>query len=134
VTKRIVKSPKLLFVGTGLLCYLLRIENAEQLIHSPFSEHIFENMVIMEVVKRFAEKGERAPCYFYRTYSGVEIDLLVDFGSYQKAYEIKFSSTPTLPMTKPLAQSDFSNPTLLTMYSKRLPFPNGVIGEHWSTI
>lgn len=36
VTKRVIKSPKLYFVDTGLLCYLLRIENVEQLIHSPF--------------------------------------------------------------------------------------------------
>jgi uncharacterized protein len=73
ITKRIVKSPKLFFVDTGLLCYLLRITNTEQLIYSPFSGHVFENMAIMEKVKRFAARGERAPCYFYRTSSGLEI-------------------------------------------------------------
>lgn len=65
ITKRVVKSPKLFFVDTGLLCYLLRIDSAEHLIHSPFSGHIFENMVIIEKIKQFSEKGERSPCYFY---------------------------------------------------------------------
>ena len=44
LTKRVIKSPKLFFVDTGLLCYLLRIETVEQLIHSPFGGHVFENM------------------------------------------------------------------------------------------
>jgi len=138
ITKRIVKSPKLLFVDTGILCYLLRIEQAEQLIHSPFAGHIFENMVIMEAIKRFAEKGERAPCYFYRTYAGAEIDLLIDYGSYCNAYEIKFSSTPNVTQTQSLAKAakelSFQKPTLLTMCPKHLPFPNGVIAEHWSAL
>src|SRR3990172_10435196 len=77
-----------------LLCYLLRIESVEQLIYSPFGGHLFENMVVMERVKRFAEKGERAPCYFYRTQGGVEIDLLMDYGDHLDAYEIKFTTRP----------------------------------------
>jgi len=104
LTKRVIKSPKLFFVDTGLLCYLLRIEKPEQLIHSPFGGHIFENMVVMEKIKQFAEKGERAPCYFYRTGAGLEIDFLIDHGDHLDAYEIKFTSTPTSEMTRSLAQ------------------------------
>ena len=136
ITKRIVKSPKLLFVDTGLLCYLLRIENAEQLIHSPFGGHVFENMVIMESIKRFAEKGERAPCYFYRTASGQEIDLLIDHGDHFDAYEIKFSSTPSIEMTRVLAkfktEHAIGNAALLNLRRERLPFSNGISAEHWS--
>ena len=48
----------------------------------------------MDKVKQYAAKGERAPCYFYRTSGGLEIDLLIDGGDHFDAYEIKFTSTP----------------------------------------
>ncbi len=135
LTKRVIKSPKLFFVDTGLLCYLLRIENAEQLIHSPFGGHVFENMVVMDKVKRFAGKGERAPCYFYRTSGGLEIDLLLDYGDHFDAYEIKFSGTPNIEMTRALAQFKDEYPVnkaiLLNLRKESLPFSNGITAEHW---
>lgn len=138
LTKRIVKSPKLFFIDTGLLCYLLRIEKMDQLIHSPFSGHIFENMVVMEKVKQFAGKGERAPCYFYRTRDGVEVDLLIDNGDIFDIFEIKFSMNPKFEMTKSLAkfksQFKVDKSCLLTLRKESLPFPNGVISQHWSSV
>lgn len=138
ITKRVIKSPKILFVDTGLLCYLLRIESTKQLIHSPFVGHIFENMVIMEKIKQFAAKGERAPCYFYRTSSGIEIDLLIDYGHEFDAYEIKFTSTPTQDMTKSLQHFKEEYPirraALLNLRKEKLPFSNGIIAEHWFTV
>jgi hypothetical protein len=62
------------------------------------------NVVIMELVKCYAGKGERAPCYFYKTASGVEIDLLLDHGNEFAIHEIKFSSTPTIEMARSLMQ------------------------------
>jgi uncharacterized protein len=136
VTKRIIKSPKLFFVDTGLLCYLLRIESKEQLIHSPFAGHIFENMVVMEIVKKFAGEGKRAPCYFYRTSGGLEIDLILDNGDVLDAYEIKFSSTPTSSMTASLQQFITEYPVehaaLLSLCPRRLPFSQSIVAEHWS--
>ncbi len=138
LTKRLVKSPKLFFVDTGLLCYLLRIENVQQLIHSPFAGHLFENMVVMEKIKRFAEKGARAPCYFYRTSAGLEVDLLVDLGDRFEAYEIKFSSSPNAEMTRALVQFKSEYPVekaaLLNLRKEKLPFSNGIMAEHWSHI
>lgn len=138
LTKRVVKSPKLLFVDTGLLCYLLRIETVEQLILSPFGGHVFENMVIMEKVKEFAGKGERAPCYFYRTSNGLEVDLLIDQGDHLDAYEIKFTSSPHMEMTKALIELQehytLGKTALLTLRKEPLPFKNGTISKHWSTL
>jgi hypothetical protein len=137
LTKRVIKSPKLLFVDTGLLCYLLRIDRVEQLIHSPFAGHIFENMVIIEKIKEFAEKGERPSCYFYRTSGGLEIDLLVD-GVDLQAYEIKFSSSPTMEMTRCLAHFKNEYPVkktaLLNLRAESHTFPNGIVAEHWSKV
>jgi len=136
ITKRIVKSPKLFFIDTGLLCYLLRIESAEQLMTSPFGGHVFENMVVMEAVKTFAERGERAPCYFYKTGAGLEVDLLIDRGDHFDAFEIKYSATPKKEMTVSLAQFKEEYPTgavkLLTLHPQKHPFSNGIASEHWS--
>jgi predicted AAA+ superfamily ATPase len=138
LTKRIIKSPKLFFVDTGLLCYLLRIETIEQLIHSPFGGHVFENMVVMEKIKQFAEKGERSPCYFYRTNKGLEVDLLIDHGDHLDAYEIKFSSTPNASMAHSLIEFKKEFPVgkcvLLTLRREKHPFSNGITAEHWSSV
>lgn len=135
ITKRVIKSPKLFFVDTGLLCYLLRIENSEQLIHSPFAGHIFENMVVMEKIKQFAQQGERAPCYFYRTSTGLEVDLLIDYGNQLDAFEIKFSSMPTFEMIRSLIQftNDFpvKKAALLNLRRDRLPLTETIVAEHW---
>lgn len=138
MTKRVVKSPKLFFVDTGLLCYLLRLESNEQLIHSPFGGHIFENMVVMEKIKHFTEKGERAPCYFYRTGKGEEIDLLVDQGVYLDAYEIKFSASPNINMIRSLVEFKKNHAVkkavLLNLRGERLPLAQGIWAHHWSHI
>ena len=138
ITKRVVKSPKLFFVDTGLLCYLLRIETVEQLIHSPFRGHLFENMVIMEAVKHYAGEGKRAPCYFYRTASGLEIDLIIDHGERLDAYEIKCSSSPTAEMGRSLVQFKKEYPVLhssiLTLHPNHIPLSRNVSSEHWSAV
>ena len=111
------------------------IDSAEQLIHSPFSGHIFENMVIIEKIKQFTEKGERSPCYFYRSAGGLEIDLVVDCGHSLEAYEIKFSSSPKPGMARSLAEfgKEFNVTKLAVLNLRRnsLPFSNNIMAEHW---
>lgn len=136
LTKRVIKSPKLYFVDTGLLAYLLRIETTTQLIHSPFAGHLFENMVIMEVIKRFAGKGEQAPCYFYRSQRGTEVDLLIDHGDRLDGYEIRFTASPNQRMTHSLEVAAKDLPlkrkSLLCLRQDPIPFTNGIIARHWS--
>ena len=135
ITKRVIKSPKLYFVDTGLLCYLLRIETPEQLINSPFVGHIFENMVIIDKIKQYAEKGERAPCYFYRSSKGVEVDLLIDHGDHLNAYEIKFSSSPNKNMITSLLRVQKELPIktakLLNLRRDPTPLTQEITAHHW---
>lgn len=95
-------------------------------------------MIVMEAIKSFAEKGERAPCYFFKTRSGLEVDLLIDYGDYLDAYEIKFSASPTSEMTHRLLQIKEEFPIkkalLLTLHPRKHPFSNGIVSEHWSHI
>ena len=93
-TKRFIKSPKIYFVDVGLLTYLLGIRTSEQLVNSPFIGHIFENMVIIEALKRISLLAPRPELYFYRSIGGVEVDLVIDWGIYKDLYEIKWTKEP----------------------------------------
>jgi predicted AAA+ superfamily ATPase len=91
--KRIIKSPKLYFYDTGLLCFLLRIQNYEQLITHPLRGQIFENWVILEFLKMKYLSGTEPNLYFWRDQHGHEIDLLEDMGDILMPIEIKSGST-----------------------------------------
>lgn len=106
LTKRWVRSPKLYFIDTGLLCYLLGIDRADALVQSALFGHILENLVVSETIKRFADEEPRLQIYFMRTRSGEEVDLLVQRGMDLWAFEIKARSR--------VQSSDFASLTALT--------------------
>lgn len=91
--KRITKSPKVYFYDTGLLCYLLRIQNIDHLREHPLRGNIFENWVISEKMKDYYNKGEEPPLYFWRDSAGHEIDLIQDEGTFLDLIEIKSGKT-----------------------------------------
>ncbi|WP_319526053.1 ATP-binding protein [uncultured Desulfosarcina sp.] len=89
--KRMTKSPKIYFVEVGLACYLLGIENPEQLERDPAFGGLFENMVIAEAYKSRINAGLEPGLYFYRDRYQHEIDLLYPSGSFFIPIEIKSS-------------------------------------------
>lgn len=92
-SKRIVKTPKLYFMDTGLLCYLLRIREPAELVTHAMKGHIFETFVLAELYKAFAHRGETPPLYFWRDKTGHEIDVVIDTGKRLIPIEIKSSET-----------------------------------------
>jgi len=92
-SKRLIKSPKLYFLDTGLLSYLLRIRSAEDLrIHSQYGS-IFESYIISELLKNYMNRGEEHPIYFWRDSTGNEIDIIMDEGDSLIPLEIKAGQT-----------------------------------------
>ncbi len=92
-SKRLIKSPKLYFLDTGLLSYLLRIRSAEDLrIHAQYGS-IFESYVISELLKNYLNRGEEHPIYFWRDSTGNEIDIIIDEGDSLIPLEIKAGQT-----------------------------------------
>lgn len=89
ISKRLVKSPKIYFYDTGLLCHLLGIENKENLRVNDKFGYIFETMVISEFKKNKLFNGKNADGYFYRDTNQLEVDLLDERGTELYAYEIK---------------------------------------------
>ena len=92
-SKRLVKTPKLYFLDTGLLCYLLRIREPAELATHAMKGHIFETFVLAELYKAFAHRGEVPPLYFWRDKTGHEVDVVIDAGSKLIPIEIKSSET-----------------------------------------
>lgn len=91
--KRLTKSPKLYFWDSGLLCHLLRIRNADQLLPHPLRGPVFETWVVSELHKLLHHAGERPETYFYRDQSGLEVDLLVRRDDCWHAVEVKSGAT-----------------------------------------
>jgi uncharacterized protein len=92
-SKRLIKSPKLYFLDSGLLCYLLRIRDSEELRTHALRGAIFESFIVSELYKAFSHIGEEAPLYFWRDQTGHEIDLIIDTGKKLIPGEIKSSQT-----------------------------------------
>lgn len=94
--KRLIKSPKVFFIDTGLVCYLLGISAPQAALQSGFWGHLFENLVVMEAFKRLQTAGRAANIYFLRAADGMEVDLLVEEGGQFDLFEIKSSRSVTL--------------------------------------
>ncbi len=91
--KRLIKSPKLFFLDSGLLCYLLRIRNVTDLETHPLIGSIFETFIFTELYKNFLNADEEAPLYFWRDYSKKEIDFMIDRGQTLLPIEVKSGKT-----------------------------------------
>lgn len=88
IGKRLTKTPKVYFYDVGLVCYLLGIENAQQLAHHPLRGAIFENMVVCEFLKDCYNHARKNNLSFYRDKSH-EVDLIQEDAQGVSAYEIK---------------------------------------------
>lgn len=91
--KRLIKTPKLYFTDTGLLCWLLGIESPEHLSTHAQRGAVFENWAVAESIKRFRNRGEEPNLHFWRDQAGLEIDLLHVRESRLHAIEIKSGAT-----------------------------------------
>ena len=103
--KRLVKSPKLYFVDSGIACHLLGIESEAMFRRSPFLGPIFEGFVASEIAKLQAGAGHRRELYHFRDQQGLEVDFLVPLaGAGIALIEAKASATVRPEMGRPLAQ------------------------------
>lgn len=91
--KRLIKSPKLYFLDSGLMCYLLGITDAAQLASHPLRGAIFETFIVTEMQKRSWNQGKRPRLFYFRTSDGHEVDVLIDKGNTVKPVEIKSAVT-----------------------------------------
>ncbi|HRI46151.1 MAG TPA: ATP-binding protein [Ignavibacteriaceae bacterium] len=80
INKRIIKSPKLYFYDTGVVCSLLRIKDKEMLRGHYLYGALFENFIISEIIKRKYHSGTHPSVYYWRESNGTEIDCIIEEG------------------------------------------------------
>lgn len=93
IRKRVVKSPKLYFTDTGLAAFLLGIHTPEQASRDPLRGGLYENLLILEILKFGFNRGTRPELYFFRDSHGNEVDLLIRKHGRFFPVEIKSSAT-----------------------------------------
>ena len=93
IRKRLVKSSKLYFTDVGLAAWLLGLRSAEQVERDPLRGALYENLLILEVVKALLNRGRKPDLHFYRDAGGNEVDLVIPQGRSLLPIEIKSAST-----------------------------------------
>jgi len=92
--KRIVKSPKMYFMDTGLCAYLTRWDSPDTMEVSAMTGQFFETYAVSEVVKSYYNAGKRPPVFYYRDTDQKEIDLILEANNTLYPFEIKKSASP----------------------------------------
>ncbi|MFQ5651455.1 MAG: ATP-binding protein [bacterium] len=119
ISKRLVKSPKLYFFDIGLASYLLGIENISHVENHPLRGNLFENLVLMEILKFRYNQGKRNNLNFYRDSRGNEVDIIYRVGQHILPIEVKAGETVAADFFKGLRVFDKAVP--------ELPFGKAVI-------
>jgi predicted AAA+ superfamily ATPase len=100
LAKRMLKSPKLYFLDTGLAAYLTKWSSPEALEAGSMSGAILETWAVAEILKSYWHNGKEAPLYFYRDTEQKEIDLLIETDDVIYPVEIKKTATPSTQASK----------------------------------
>lgn len=104
--KRLVKTPKLYFCDTGLVCHLTRWSNAEVLQSGAMNGAILENYVVSEIGKTYLNVDREPYMYYYRDKDAREIDIVLEHDGILNPVEIKKTSNPGTELTRVFALLD----------------------------
>lgn len=91
--KSLVKTPKLYFIDSGLLCHLLRLESKEELLLSRHKGAVVETFAVAELLKHRLNQGKQPNLTFFRDNRGLEVDAVADWKN-TFAIEIKSANAP----------------------------------------
>ena len=100
VLKRTIKTPKLYFYDTGLVCYLTRWSSAQVAESGAMSGPLLENFAVSEIVKSYQNAGLEPYLYFYRDRDAKEIDVILEGDGKLCPLEIKKTVTPDKRLTR----------------------------------
>ena len=97
--KRLVKTPKLYFYDTGLVCYLTKWSSPETLESGAMNGAILENYVVAEIRKTYLNCGQEPFLYYYRDKDAREIDVILEHDGVLNPVEIKKTANPSSELT-----------------------------------
>ena len=94
LTKRVVKTPKLYFLDTGLASYLTEWSTPETLGAGALAGPMLETFVVTEILKSFWHRMRRPAAYFYRDRDGREVDIVIEHDGRLHGIEVKLAASP----------------------------------------
>ena len=97
--KSIVKTPKLYFVDSGLLCHLLRLASKEELLLNRHKGAVVETFAVSELLKQRMNQGKKPNLTFFRDRKGFKIDTIADW-KHTFAIEIKSTNAPEAKLSE----------------------------------
>jgi len=124
--KRIIKSPKLYFLDTGLLCYLTNIQTTESLSNNPLLGAFFETYAFGQLLRSLHNQGKTDEIYYFRDKDGREVDFIIPEGNRLNLYECKWSDeSGEIPsnikkLSNIFGQENIKQITTLTTISKKV--------------
>ena len=113
LNKRVIKSPKLYFYDTGLLCHLLRINDAGSILLSEYKGSLFENLITSEFIKSNYHLNLMRNFWFWRDSAGHEVDLFWQDGEQLNLIEIKATQTIMSDLFKGMAYFQNLDPEMV---------------------
>lgn len=135
ISKRVIKSPKLYFMDTGLLSYILRYQTPETLQVGPLSGNLFENLIIIELLKKKNNLGINFELSFFRDSNKNEIDVILEMNGVLRLVEIKKSKNikkkfgSVLEKILPLMQN--SSARVISFDKSNIPISENVSSVFW---
>jgi len=100
VLKRTIKTPKLYFYDTGLVCYLTKWSSPQVVMNGAMSGALLENYVVSEIAKTYQNAAKEPFLYYYRDRDAKEIDLLIEGDGKLSPIEIKKTTNPDKRLTR----------------------------------
>ena len=119
INRRLVLTPKIYFLDTGLAAYLTKWDNPSVLMNGALSGSILETYVFAEILKSYWHNGKEESIYFYRDRSGKEIDFVIEKNGTLYPIEVKRTSTPNT--------DDFKNFSTIRDMPSRKPGTGAII-------
>jgi len=97
---RQIKTPKVYFIDTGIVCHLTGLKDADHAAHGPMAKTLFETAVLLEITKALVNRGEIPQVYYWRTAAGAEVDFIVETGGKLVPIDISLSIMPGRALAK----------------------------------
>ena len=135
ISKRVIKSPKLYFYDTGLLAYILKYQSSEMLQSGPLAGIFFENLIIIELLKKKVNKGYNYALYYFRDSNKNEVDVIIEYNGVFQLIEIKMAKTmkkafaTTLKKIAPLIPN--SHASVISFNRNNLPLSKNISSLFW---
>ena len=114
ISKRQVKAPKIYFKDSGILHSLIGIFSISDLRTHPKLGDSWEGFALEEVIRHY--QAQNHECYFWSTYSGAELDLLIYQKNKKRGFEFKYSDAPSLTKSMLIALEDLNLDELIIIY------------------